>query len=55
MSTVTGQCEMVLVPRLPTSDMLAEGWYGAHDEDVGTVWRLMVEAWECRGAAETCT
>jgi hypothetical protein len=43
---VTGQSEYVLVPRVPTKAMLAEGWYEAHDEDAAGVWRVMVEEWE---------
>lgn len=38
--------EMVLVPRVPTPAMLADGWYGAHDEDAELTWQYMVEAWE---------
>lgn len=45
-NTVTGQQDYVLVPRTPTPEMLADGWYGAHDEDAEAVWRLMIEAWE---------
>jgi hypothetical protein len=46
--TVTEQQneDMILVPRKPTPEMLADGWYGAHDEDAGAVWRLMISAFE---------
>jgi hypothetical protein len=50
---VTGQCEYVLVPRVPTKAMLADGWYGAHDEDAASTWSLMIEAWERSIAEET--
>jgi hypothetical protein len=43
---VTGQREMIVVPRIPTKEMLAYGWYGAHVEDAGQTWSLMIEAWE---------
>ena len=43
--TVTGQQEMVLVPREPTPSMLKAGWYAAHDEDAAGVWRDMIEAY----------
>jgi hypothetical protein len=43
---VTGQEEFVLVPRNPTKEMLAEGWYEAHEENAAGVWRAMIEAWE---------
>lgn len=51
---VTGQqSDFVLVPRNPTSAMLADGWYGAHDEDAAATWSLMVRAWEKSLAEET--
>ncbi len=54
-NTVTGQREdYVLVPRKPTKEMLEDGWYGAHDEDAGATWRLMIEAYERALAARTC-
>ena len=44
---VTGQQnDYVLVPRKPTDVMLADGWYGAHDEDAAATWILMIRAWE---------
>jgi hypothetical protein len=46
MDTVTGQREYVVVPRIPTKEMLADGWYGAHEENAASVWELMIEAWE---------
>jgi hypothetical protein len=45
-NTVTGQCEMVMVPRRPTAEMLKAGWYEANDENAAGVWRDMIEAWE---------
>lgn len=35
--------EYVLVPRVPTKEMLEEGWYEAHDEDAAGVWRVMIK------------
>jgi hypothetical protein len=45
---VTGQQEpeYILVPRVPTKEMLEDGWYEAHEESAAGVWRVMIEAWE---------
>ena len=43
---VTGQQDYVLVPRVPTREMLEAGWYEAHDEDAAGVWREMIRVWE---------
>ena len=43
---VTGQCEMVLVPRVPTGAMLKAGWAEAHEENAEGVWSDMIETWE---------
>ena len=40
----TGE-EMVLVPRLPTKEMVEAAWAYAHDEDAVGVWRAMIDAW----------
>ena len=46
-NAVTGQQdEYVLVPRNPTPEMLAAGWYEAHEENARGVWDDMIEAWE---------
>ncbi len=44
--TVTGQCDMILVPRVPTKEMLEEGFYPALAEDARAVWSAMVEEFE---------
>ena len=38
---VTGQSEFVLVPRVPTREMLKAGWYEANEENAASVWRDM--------------
>lgn len=43
---VTGQCDMILVPRKPTPAMLKAAWADAHDEDASGVWASMIEEWE---------
>ena len=43
---VTGQTNMVLVPRRPTAEMLQAGWASANEEDVEGVWRDMIDQWE---------
>jgi hypothetical protein len=43
---VTGQQEMVLVPRMPTKQMLDAAWADALAEDASGVWRAMIEEWE---------
>ncbi len=44
---MTGQDkDFVLVPRKPTPEMLAAGWYEAHDENAEGVWRDMIAAYE---------
>jgi hypothetical protein len=42
---VTGQCEMVLVPRVPTDNMLRAAQDAAWAEDAAQVWSSMVEEW----------
>jgi hypothetical protein len=42
----------VLVPRTPTSGMVAAGWYEADDPGIAVgCWRAMIKAWEeeCKG------
>ena len=43
---VTGQCEMVLVPRKPTKEMLEAAYYAAEDEDAAGVWEHMIAAYQ---------
>jgi hypothetical protein len=45
---VTGQqkSDYILVPRKPTSEMLAAAWADALGEDAAGVWRSMIEKWE---------
>lgn len=43
---VTGQCEFVLVPRVPTEEMLEAASDYALDEDAGGVWKAMIEEYE---------
>jgi hypothetical protein len=44
---VTGQNkEYVLVPRVPTKEMLKAAWADALGEDAAGVWRSMIEAFE---------
>lgn len=43
---VTGQQEMVLVPRVPTPEMLEAAWAYAQDEDAAGVWVSMIHEWE---------
>lgn len=43
---VTGQQDMVLVPRMPTHAMIEAAWADALGEDAVGVWRVMVEEWE---------
>ena len=47
--TVTGQQDMVLVPRVPTSEMIEAAWSSALDEDALGVWKAMLCAWELSG------
>ena len=52
-NTVTGQADMVLVPRRPTQAMLDAAWANAHDENAEGVWGDMIEEWElCREQGE---
>lgn len=39
------QREMILVPRIPTKEMLDAGWADAHAENTLGVWESMIEAW----------
>ena len=43
---VTGQQEMVLVPRVPTKEMLDAAWADALGEDAAGVWTSMIVQWE---------
>ncbi len=44
---MTGQREqMVLVPRIPTKEMIDAAWEGALAESAKTVWELMIEEYE---------
>ncbi len=52
MPTVTGQQEMVLVPRIPTPEMLEAAWQWAHAENELETWRAMITAWERQQARE---
>ena len=36
--------EMVVVPRIPTKEMIRAAWEAATDEDAAGVWRAMIEA-----------
>ncbi len=44
--TVTGQQEMILVPRKPTKAMIEAAWASAQDEQAALVWKDMIDAWE---------
>jgi len=46
MNTVTGQREMILVPRIPTEEMVDEAWAEALGEDAVGVWKSMIATWE---------
>ena len=48
---VTGQQEMVLVPRVPTPKMLEAAWAYALDEDVAGVWNAMLRQHESSSLA----
>jgi transposase len=48
-----GQLDMVLVPRIPTKEMLDAAWADALGEDALGVWRSMIEAYESRGNSPT--
>ena len=39
------ETEMVLVPRVPTKEMLEAAWGAARFEDAEGVWAAMVQAW----------
>jgi hypothetical protein len=43
---VTGQCEMVQVPRVPTQAMLTAAADAALAEDAAWVWSSMIESYE---------
>jgi hypothetical protein len=40
-----GTTGMILVPRIPTKEMIEAAYYDAMAEDAAGVWRSMVEAW----------
>lgn len=48
-SAVTGQSEFVMVPRVPTQEMLEAAWADALAEDALGVWRSMIKAWDSPG------
>ena len=51
-NTVTGQCDMILVPRKPTAEMLEAAWADALAEDAAGVWEAMIQAYaESNGKA----
>jgi hypothetical protein len=37
--------ELVLVPRLPTKEMIEAAYWDALGEDAAGVWKAMIEAW----------
>jgi hypothetical protein len=37
--------EMVLVPRVPTKEMIEAAYWDANDEDAAGVWGSMIRAW----------
>jgi hypothetical protein len=39
------ETEMVLVPRVPTKEMIEAAWAAALNENAGGVWRAMIDAW----------
>jgi hypothetical protein len=39
------ETEMVLVPRLPTREMIEAAYEAALAEDAATVWNRMIEEW----------
>jgi hypothetical protein len=45
--------EMVLVPRIPTAEMIEEAWAAALAEDAEQVWRVMIETWLSQSATGT--
>lgn len=47
-SAVTGQQEMVLVPRVPTREMIEAAYWSAFGEDAEGVWKAMIHAYESR-------
>ena len=40
-----GDSEMVLVPRVPTEEMIEAAWAAATAEDAAGVWRAMIRRW----------
>jgi hypothetical protein len=50
---VTGQSDMILVPRKPTQAMLKAAWADALGEDATGVWESMIEEWELSTESET--
>jgi hypothetical protein len=41
---------LVIVPRIPTAEMLEDAWDDIHEEDGPSAWRDMIESFEARGA-----
>jgi hypothetical protein len=39
------EIEMVLVPRLPTEEMIEAAYWCAYNEDAKGVWEKMISAW----------
>jgi len=52
-NAVTGQDDMVLVPRKPTPAMIEAAWAEALGENAEGVWREMIAACECPRESET--
>jgi hypothetical protein len=48
-TAVTGQQELILVPRRPTQAMIKAAWASAADENAALVWRDMIDEWELSG------
>ena len=47
------QAGYVIVPEVPTKEMLDEGWYEAHDENALGTWTSMIAAYESSGKSAT--
>ena len=49
---MTGQQELVLVPRIPTKEMLEAAWADALAEDAAGVWAAMLAAYQTSSTAQ---
>lgn len=47
-NAVTGQSEYVLIPRVPTKEMIDAAYWAALDEDAGAVWEAMIGSYESK-------